>query len=136
MATPVNLTDALSTFDELWSPRIVAAVNDYDVRVAKVAGEHVWHAHDHTDEFFMVIDGEFHIAMRDEDGSERTVTLHTGDIFVVPRGTTHRPSSPGATIMMFEPTGTVSTGDRHDPIPEHVDSTTGHRLDDGVTADG
>lgn len=132
MASPVNLAAALGTFDELWSPRIVAAVNDYDVRVAKVAGEHVWHAHDHTDEFFMVIDGEFHIAMRDADGSERTVSLRAGEVFVVPRGTTHRPSSPGATIMMFEPTGTASTGDRHDPIPDHVDSTTGHRLTGGT----
>jgi mannose-6-phosphate isomerase-like protein (cupin superfamily) len=154
----VELAAALATFEQLWSPRIVTRVNDYDVRIAKVAGDHVWHAHDDTDEFFLVLDGELHIVLRDAaasvpDGSarasgdataaaastaaastaaasaERAVVLPKGAVFVVPRGVEHRPSAPaGAHILMFEPTGTSTVGDRHDPIPGHVDATTGHSL--------
>jgi mannose-6-phosphate isomerase-like protein (cupin superfamily) len=126
---PVNLPAALKSFDENYSPRIVAHVNDYDVRIAHANGDHVWHVHEDTDEFFLVLDGEFHVAMRDADGHESTVVLCKGDTFVVPRGTEHKPSSPGGSIMMFEPSGTSSTGDRHEgEIPDHVDSTTGRPL--------
>jgi mannose-6-phosphate isomerase-like protein (cupin superfamily) len=126
---PIALGKALASFDALWSPRIVTRVNDYDVRVAKVEGEHLWHVHDDTDEFFLVLDGRFDVSLRDPDGGERTVELHAGDTFVVPRGTEHRPSSPGGSILMFEPTGTSSTGDRHDgELPDHVDSTVGRDL--------
>ena len=126
---PINLDRALASFDDVYSPRIVSRVNDYDVRVAHVAGEHVWHVHDDTDEFFLVLDGRFDVAWRDADGVERTVRLERGDTFVVPRGTEHKPSSPGGSILMFEPTGTSTTGDRHDgDIPDHVDSTIGHQL--------
>ncbi len=128
MKEPIDLTTALASFDALWSPRIVTSVNDYDVRIAKVAGEHVWHIHDSTDEFFLVLDGELTIAMRDDAG-ERSVTLPKGSVFVVPRGTEHKPSAPdGASILMFEPTGTSTVGDRHDDVPDHVDATTGHLL--------
>jgi mannose-6-phosphate isomerase-like protein (cupin superfamily) len=126
---PVNLTEALASFDEIYSPRIVARMNDYDVRIAHTMGEHVWHVHDDTDEFFLVLDGEFDIAMRDSDGHETTVVLRADDTFVVPRGTKHKPSSPGGAVLMFEPTGTSTTGDRHEgEIPDHVDSTVGHEL--------
>ncbi|MFG3255932.1 cupin domain-containing protein [Streptomyces sp. NPDC048172] len=125
---PVALDHVLSTFDALWSPRVITQVNDYDVRVAKVEGEHVWHVHEHTDEFFLVLRGELSIALR-ENGAERTVTLPQGSAFTVPRGTEHRPASPGgAAILMLEPTGTLSVGDRHEEIPDHVDITTGHAL--------
>ena len=125
---PVNLTDALASFTDVYSPRIVARMNDYDVRIAHARGEHVWHVHDDTDEFFLVLDGRFDVAIRDADGTERTVVLEQGDTFVVPKGVEHKPSSPGGSILMFEPTGTSTTGDRHDAIPDHVDSTTGHAL--------
>ncbi|HEX6422298.1 MAG TPA: cupin domain-containing protein [Acidimicrobiales bacterium] len=129
ITSPVNLTDALASFADVYSPRIVARVNDYDVRIAHVRGEHVWHVHDDTDEFFLVLDGRFDVAVRDADGSERTVVLQRGDTYVVPRGTEHKPSSPGGSILMFEPAGTPSTGDRHEgDVPDHVDSTTGHAL--------
>ncbi|MBO4160242.1 MULTISPECIES: cupin domain-containing protein [Micromonospora] len=125
---PIDLVSALASFDQLWSPRIVTRVNDYDVRVAKVAGEHVWHTHDHTDEFFLVLDGELHIGLR-EDTGERTVVLPRGAVYVVPCGVEHRPSAPdGASILMFEPSGTSSVGDRHEEVPAHVDATTGHAL--------
>ena len=126
---PVNIDAALATIDEVYSPRIVARVNDYDVRIARTAGDHVWHVHDDTDEFFLVLEGRFDVALRGADGTERTVVLEVGDTFVVPRGTEHRPSSPGGAILMFEPTGTPTTGDRYEgDLPAHVDSTIGHDL--------
>ena len=128
-SAPVNLSDALAGFSDVYSPRIVGRVNDYDVRIAHAQGEHVWHAHEHTDEFFLVLDGQFDVSLRDADGGERTVSLRQGDIFTVPKGTEHKPSSPGGAILMFEPAGTVTTGDRHEGvIPAHVDSTTGRAI--------
>lgn len=123
-----SLEAALASFTQTWSPRIVTAVNDYDVRVAKVDGDHVWHVHDHTDEFFLVLDGELHISLRETRG-ERTVVLPQGSVFTVPRGTEHKPYAPLPTaILVFEPTGTLTVGDRHDEVPAHVDATTGHAL--------
>jgi mannose-6-phosphate isomerase-like protein (cupin superfamily) len=112
---PVNLTTALASFDEVYSPRIVARVNDYDVLIAHARGEHVWHVHEDTDEFFLVLDGQFEVAIRDTTGTETTVLLREGDTFVVPKGTEHKPSSSGGSILMGE-------------IPGHVDSTAGHAL--------
>ncbi|MET8814436.1 cupin domain-containing protein [Streptomyces sp. NPDC004549] len=131
MATsePQSLETVLASFSDQWSPRIVTSVNDYDVRVAKVEGEHLWHAHDDTDEFFLVLSGELHIALREPAG-ERTVKLPRGSVFTVPRGTEHKPYAPVPTeILLLEPTGTLSVGDRHEEIPDHVDATTGHALD-------
>jgi mannose-6-phosphate isomerase-like protein (cupin superfamily) len=128
ITAPVNLTDALASFTDIYSPRIVTRVNDYDVRIAHALGDHVWHVHDDTDEFFLVLDGQFDVALRDADGAERTVSLHAGDTFVVPRGTEHRPSSPGGSILMFEPSGTSSTGDHEGDLPDNIDSTTGRPL--------
>jgi mannose-6-phosphate isomerase-like protein (cupin superfamily) len=126
---PVNLARALSTFADIYSPRIVGRVNDYDVRIAHVKGEHVWHVHEQTDEFFLVLEGDFVIDIRDHDDEPRQVVLKQGDVFIVPRGIEHKPSSPGGAILMFEPTGTSTTGDRYEgDIPAHVDSTTGHEL--------
>ena len=126
---PVNIRDALASFDEIYSPRIATRMNDYDVKLAHARGEHVWHVHEDTDEFFLVLDGEFHVAVRDADGGESTVVLREGDTYVVPKGVEHKPSSPGGSILMFEPRGTSSTGDRHEgELPAHVDSTTGHAL--------
>jgi mannose-6-phosphate isomerase-like protein (cupin superfamily) len=124
MEQPVNLHEALASFDEVYDPRIVTRMNDYDVRVAHTAGEHVWHTHSDTDEFFLVLDGRFDIELRD-----RTVSLGPGDVFVVPKGVEHKPSSPGGSILMFEPTGTATTGDHHEgEIPAHVKTTSGKAL--------
>jgi mannose-6-phosphate isomerase-like protein (cupin superfamily) len=128
IAEPVHLPDALAAFDAVYSPHIVARVNDYDVKIGHAMGEHVWHVHDDTDEFFHVLDGRFDIALREAAG-ERTVVLRAGDVFVVPRGVEHKPSSPGADVLMFEPRGTSSTGDRHEgEIPAYVDATTGRTI--------
>ncbi len=106
----------------------MARVNDYDVRIAKVAGEHVWHTHENTDEFFLVLDGEFTIEMRDA-GGERRVVLPTGSIFVVPRGVQHKPVAPsGAAILMFEPSGTLNVENHEGELPEGIRATTGEPL--------
>ncbi|ATY34661.1 cupin domain-containing protein [Sphingomonas psychrotolerans] len=86
MSEPVNLAEKFATFTEHWAPRLVATYNGNDVRIVKVAGEFVWHAHADTDDFFLVLEGELDIELRD-----RTVTLGPGELFVVPRGVEHRP---------------------------------------------
>ncbi|MEU0793762.1 cupin domain-containing protein [Amycolatopsis sp. NPDC005961] len=122
---PIDLNEVLASFDAAWSPRIVTRVNDYDIRLARFDGEHVWHVHEDTDEFFLVLDGEIEIGVRDPD--ERVVTLARGQVFVVPKGTFHKPSSKaGASVLLVEPAGTLSVGDEHDEVPDHVDVTTGH----------
>lgn len=126
---PTNVYDALKTFDEIYSPRIVNRMNDYDVRIAHTEGEYVWHTHEDTDEFFLLLDGHFAVSLRDEDGTETTVELRKGDTFVVPRGVEHRPTSRGGAILMFEPVGTASTGDvAESDLPENIKRTTGHEL--------
>jgi len=98
------------------------------VRVTHVEGEHLWHVHDDTDEFFLVLEGELRISLREPEG-ERTVTLPKGSVFTVPRGTEHKPYAPVPTeILLLEPTGTSTVGDRHEEVPAHVDATTGHAL--------
>lgn len=112
MHDKVNLADALSTFDEPFSPRIVAHLNDYKVQVAKTKGEFVWHAHPHTDDFFLVLTGELTIQLRDRD-----VVLGPGELYVVPQGVEHCPrSDDGAEILLIELAGTVNTGDA--PVSE------------------
>jgi len=126
---PISLERALASFDALWSPHIVNRVNDYDVRIAKIKGDFTWHSHAETDEFFLVLDGEMDIALREPTG-QRTVHLSKGSVFTVPKGTEHKPSAPaGASILLFEPTGTPNIGDRHDAIPDYADATTGHELE-------
>lgn len=128
-ARVVNLTETLASFEDTYSPRIVARVNDYDVRIAHTRGDHVWHVHSDTDEFFLVLEGRVEISLRDGQGAESTVALGRNDIFVVPRGTEHRPASPGGAILMFEPSGTPTTGNGFEGvIPDHVDQTIGHEL--------
>jgi mannose-6-phosphate isomerase-like protein (cupin superfamily) len=122
---PIDLNEVLASFDAAWSPRIVTRVNDYDTRLARFDGEHVWHVHENTDEFFLVLDGEIEIGVRDP--AERVVTLARGQVFVVSKGTFHKPSSKeGASVLLVEPAGTLTVGDAHDEVPDHVDVTTGH----------
>lgn len=125
---PIDLQQAFAQFDAVWSPRIIATVNDYDIRLGRFHGEYIWHMHENTDEFFLVLNGEIDIALR-EDTGERTVTLAQGSVFVVPRGMFHKPSSKeGARVLLVEPAGTLTVGDEHEDLPDHVDVTVGHRL--------
>lgn len=106
-----NLRVAAAAVDELWSPQILARINDYAVKVVKVRGEFVWHSHSTTDEMFVVLSGHVDIDLR-EEGGERRVSLSQDDVYVVPRGVEHRPvSAEGAEILLLEPAETVNTGD-------------------------
>jgi mannose-6-phosphate isomerase-like protein (cupin superfamily) len=107
MGERVSLSEALGTFDEVYRPRIVATLNDYKVMVVRVKGDFVWHSHPETDDFFLVLDGQLTIQLRD-----RNVELGPGELFVVPRGVEHCPTSlEGAEVLLIEPQGTVNTGD-------------------------
>ncbi|MDH6431650.1 mannose-6-phosphate isomerase-like protein (cupin superfamily) [Streptomyces sp. SAI-144] len=111
-AVPVNLADKLAQFSELWSQKQVAVLNDYEVKLAKLKGEFVWHTHEDTDELFLVISGRLTIQLRDGD-----VVLEPGELFVVPRGVEHCPRADEETaILLFEPAGTVNTGDAGGPM--------------------
>ena len=103
----VNLDLMLARFAECWSPKTIAQVNDYDVRIVKAQGEFTWHRHPDTDEFFLVIGGHLTIQMRDRD-----VVLGPRELFVVPRGVEHRPrADTETTMLLFEPGSVVNTGD-------------------------
>jgi len=108
MADKVNLAEKLASFSDHWAPRIVARYNDNEVRLVKVEGEFIWHKHDDTDELFLVIEGALDIELRD-----RTVHLHPGELFVVPRGTEHRSvSRSGETkLLLIDPRDMPNTGD-------------------------
>lgn len=107
MAEPVDLEAVFATFTETWSPRTVATVNDYDVRVVRVHGEFTAHSHPDTDEFFLVLSGELVIRMEAGD-----VTLGPGQAYVVPKGVRHQPAAADETrILLIEPSATVNTGD-------------------------
>lgn len=102
----VDLLEAFSRFDDLWSPKLVAELHGQHVRLAKVEGEFVWHHHDDEDELFLVVKGRLAIELRD-----RTVELGEGELLVVPRGVEHRPvATEEAWILLFEPATTVNTG--------------------------
>ena len=103
----INLRDKLALFSEHWSPRVVAEMNDYQFKLAKLQGEFVWHAHADTDEAFIVLDGELVIEFRDGE-----VRLAAGEMYVVPKGVEHRPVAVReCCVMLVEPRGVVNTGD-------------------------
>ena len=107
MPAPVDLATVLSSIDQPWQPRTVAVLNDYDVRVARTQGDFTRHSHPETDEVFLVLSGSLTIRMDDGD-----VTLGPGQLYVVPKGTSHQPfSADGAEILLVEPSTTVNTGD-------------------------
>jgi mannose-6-phosphate isomerase-like protein (cupin superfamily) len=109
----VNLAEKLATFSDYWSPRTVAQFNDLDVMVVKVQGEFVWHKHDETDDFFLILKGVLEIQMRD-----KTVTLGPGEMYIVPKGVEHRPvAKEEVHMLLIEPTGTPNTGDRKTAAP-------------------
>jgi mannose-6-phosphate isomerase-like protein (cupin superfamily) len=106
-AKKVDLAAALATFDEPWSPRIVALYNGNKIFLAKAKCEFVWHSHPETDDLFLVLEGRLTIQLRDGD-----VELGPGELFVVPRGVEHCPrSDDGASLLVIEPEATPNTGD-------------------------
>lgn len=104
----VNIPEKLASFSDQWAPRIVARYNDHEVRLVKLEGEFIWHQHDDTDELFLVLDGTLDIELRD-----RVVTLDAGELFVVPRGTEHRPCARSGEVklLLIDPKDLPNTGD-------------------------
>jgi mannose-6-phosphate isomerase-like protein (cupin superfamily) len=104
----IDLADKLATLDGTFSPAIVARMNDLKIEVVKVLGEFVWHKHDDTDDFFLVLKGRLTIQLRDRDD----VVLEPGQLYVVPRGVEHCPRAEEEThVLLIEPMGTPNTGD-------------------------
>jgi mannose-6-phosphate isomerase-like protein (cupin superfamily) len=113
---PINLADKLAAFAGYWQPRVVGEFNGHDLMVVKVKGEFVWHKHDDTDDFFLVLSGRIDIQLRDG-----VVTLGPGEVFVVPKGVEHRPvATEEAHVLLIEPKGTPNTGNTETAAPRRV----------------
>jgi quercetin dioxygenase-like cupin family protein len=115
MTSPISLSNACDSLTELWSPRILAQVNDQYLKVAKVQGEFPWHAHAHEDELFLVLKGALTIGRSEADGGP--ITLHPGEVFVVGKGIPHNTSATEETwIALIETITTKHTGEEHTPM--------------------
>lgn len=115
MTKQINLKDKAQSITEYWSPKVVAAVDDNYVKVAKVKGEFTWHDHE-EDEFFMVLEGTLNIAMENE-----TVTLKRGEVYVVPKGVRHKPTATDeCLIMLFEKQSTLHTGQTQSALTKDI----------------
>lgn len=103
----VDLNEKFALFTEQWSPKLVARLNDYEVKLVRIKGDFVWHTHEDTDELFLVLEGRLTIQLRDRD-----VVLGPGQLYVVPRGVEHCPrADEEVRAMLLEPAGVVNTGD-------------------------
>ena len=106
----INFSEKLNLFNEHWQPKVISEMNDYQFKIAKIKGEFIWHAHKDTDETFIVLKGEIQIDFKDGK-----VVVKQGEMFVVPAGVEHRPSSNKEShIMLIEPKGVVNTGEKVD----------------------
>ena len=102
----VNLAVKLALIDEPWQPRIAGQVNDCHVKLVKLAGEFVWHHHEHEDELFLVVKGRLQMKLRDRD-----LWLDEGELVIIPRGVEHCPVAPEEChVLLLEPAGTLNTG--------------------------
>lgn len=110
--TVVDLQEKLASFTDRWSPKVIARLNDYELKLVRMEGEFVWHAHPETDEIFLVISGDLTIRLRDRED----VRLTSGQLFVVPRGVEHCPRTNGEVqALLIEPAGVANTGDAGGP---------------------
>ncbi|KAF7979079.1 hypothetical protein HWV62_43581 [Athelia sp. TMB] len=121
MHTKLSLPNTVATISKPWTPKMIAAVNNHEVKVAKIKGAFIWHSHPNSDELFYVLDGSLQLELENLD----TVVMDKGDVFVVPRGLRHKPiSEAGAEILLIEMEGTINTGDAESSdltvIPEDV----------------
>ena len=115
----VDLADKFTLFSEHFSPKVIARLNDYEIKLVRIKGEFVWHTHEDTDELFLVIDGSLTIQLRDGD-----VALRPGQLFVVPRGVEHCPIADGEVqAMLIEPAGVTNTGDVGGPLTAQLDDS-------------
>ena len=117
----VNLQSAAGALEEIFSPRVVGRVNDHYVKVARAHGDFVWHAHEHEDELFLVLRGTLLIEIE----GRAPVTLHAGDMFVVPKGVRHKPlAQEECWLALIEPVATTHTGDAVAPITRSIEEQT------------
>ena len=107
MSSTVSIPKTFDSFTETWHPRLIASVNDQHVKIAKIDGEFIWHAHPNSDELFYLFSGRLTLEIEGQD----SVVMSVGDVYVVPRGVRHRPVAEDAHILMIEKVGTVNTGD-------------------------
>jgi len=102
----INLAQKLSLFNEQWTPKVIAQMNDYQFKVVKLQGDFVWHSHADTDETFIVLEGQLRIDFRDG-----AVSLSAGELYVVRKGVEHKPyAEHEVKVMLIEPTGVINTG--------------------------
>ena len=105
--TPIRFSDKFALFSEQWQPKVIAEMNDYQFKIVRLEGDFVWHEHASTDETFLVVEGELRIDFR--DGS---ITLRSGEMFVVPKGIEHKPfAEREVKLLLIEPRGVKNTGD-------------------------
>lgn len=122
MREVIDIDERFRRFSEPWSPKVVARLNDYQIKLVRLAGEFVWHTHSETDELFLVLDGTLVIQLRETDGGD--VTVAPGQMFVVPRGVEHCPRADGEVrAMLIEPAGVVNTGDAGGTLTATFDDT-------------
>lgn len=106
----INFNSAFEQVSQPWTPKIVAQLNNYHFKIAKLKGEFIWHSHDETDEAFIVTEGSLKIHLR-IDGNEQTVELSAGEMYVVPKGVDHKPYAENeCKVLLIEPDRTVNTG--------------------------
>ncbi len=108
----INIKQKFSKLSEYWSPKVLAEMNDYQFKIAKIKGEFIWHNHKETDEVFIIIEGDMKIEFHD-----RVLDLSEGDLYVVSKGEEHRPSAEKeCKIMLVEPKGTRNTGNKKNTL--------------------
>lgn len=105
--SPINFAAKYALFNEQWTPKVVAEMNDYQFKVVKIQGEFIWHSHADTDETFIILEGELRIDFRDG-----FVTIGAGEMYVVAKGIEHKPSAEHEVkLLLIEPRGVLNTGD-------------------------
>jgi mannose-6-phosphate isomerase-like protein (cupin superfamily) len=118
-AQPIDIAAKLAQFTDLWTPKVVARMNDYEIKVVKLDGEFIWHHHDDTDELFLVVDGDLVIQMRDGD-----VAVRPGQLYVVPRGVEHCPIAVREVhAVLIEPAGVANTCNAGGPRTAGTDAS-------------
>ena len=104
----INFQEKLTCIQKYWTPKVISEMNEYQFKLVKVKGEFIWHHHQDTDETFIVLEGILHIALQN-----RVITLEKGELFVVPKGTKHKPyANEECHILLIEPKDVINTGER------------------------
>lgn len=116
-AVTINLNEKLAAFDDHWAPRVIAQMNDYQFKLAKFKGEFTWHAHQDTDEVFIVLQGKLSIALTDQ-----VIEINAGEMYVVKKGVRHKPfAAEQCEVMLVEPQGVINTGQAGDELTAQND---------------